>query len=140
MLVPAMPVYWPATSRHYTGTTTVRECSIAVAISRSSHAQQDIRAVNAVVNLCALVNGGQHLFFLYERWFVILFCIAVGRVLLQRFRKKAVPLFLGAVQGYADVRHRVSLPGLPIEQVLVVVHLCWLRRDGRWQLCFLSAR
>ena len=27
------------------------------------------------------------------------------------------------------VRHRVSLPGLPIEPVLVVTQLCWLCRD-----------
>ena len=33
------------------------------------------------------------------------------------------------------MRHRVSLPGLPSEQVLVVTHLWWLHRDRKWQLC-----
>ena len=34
-----------------------------------------------VVNLCAFVNGGQHLFFLYECWMIVFFLIyiAVGR-------------------------------------------------------------
>ena len=46
-----------------------------------------------VVNLCALGSGGQHLsWFLYECWTVIIFFvyIAVGRVLLQRFRKRVL--------------------------------------------------
>ena len=42
------------------------------------------------VNLCALVvNGGQHIFFLYECWMVIyfrFFFVAIGR-LLQWFRE-----------------------------------------------------
>ena len=49
--------------------------------------------VTAVI-LCALVNGGQHLFFLCECWMVFFFFLsAVGRELLQRFRNGS-PFFL----------------------------------------------
>ena len=43
-----------------------------------------------MVNLCVLVNGGQHLFSLYERWMVILdFYRGRSGVVreMQRFRK-----------------------------------------------------
>ena len=47
--------------------------------------------------------------------------------------------------GYAGLRHRVfPAEVLPVEQVLVVNHMCWLRRDTallnstRWQLCSVS--
>ena len=54
-----------------------------------------------VVNLCALVNDGQHLFFLYECCMGILFffVVAVGRVLLQRYRRsRKGSLFFGEVK------------------------------------------
>ena len=59
--------------------------------------------VAAVVSLCALVNGGQRLFFLYECWMMVIFFffIAVGRVLRHnRYRgfERRAPPFFGVVQ------------------------------------------
>ena len=52
-----------------------------------------------VVNLCALVNGGQHLFFLYEFWMVCVcvFFVAVGRVLRTAI-SECVSIFFGAIK------------------------------------------
>ena len=49
-----------------------------------------------------------------------------------------------AFERLRGVRHRYPFEGLPIERVLVVIHLCWLPKDKRYHVpvatLFLSAR
>ena len=46
-------------------------------------------------------------------------------------KKPQIKVLRRVMYGYS---YRVSLPGVPMEQVLIVTHLCWSRRDRRWQL------
>ena len=66
------------------------EDSVAVTVVRSSRR----RIVLTVVNLCALVNGGKHLFFFARVLGGVLLFVAVGGVFIQI--SKGVPFF-GAV-------------------------------------------
>ena len=55
-----------------------------------------------VVNLCASVNGGQHLLFFHVRWTVILFFKSRSVGCLQRFRKAC--LFLASSKSGSRIR------------------------------------
>ena len=52
--------------------------------------------------------------------------LSVGRSL-----SKLKPFGASTCGRLRGMRHRYPFPGLPIEHVLVVTHLCWLRRDRR---------